>query len=537
MMTGDLVTQYLEKQKGHVPSSQLVMFRQAIYSRRCIFLIDDVDATGKMRPRIEAHMVKLVQAGHRVVATLRAASVAGASPGVQSAFGLLKLLPLDEVRQRVLVGQRLAPHEAAELVATEASAIADGNPAMLHLLGATAKLAGGRLTGDGTPADAYSAVVTAAIAHVGLDGQRAEDAARRLIGHIAFEAQRRGLTSFHQSDLRQFLSDDELRTWDTLQAVTGANRFPLLTARMEVDRGEVLQFVHISLQEFLFAVRAAKHLGDGDEIERKTASSAGPNDMLPGLQTLLSEPRWTRALDFLSGGYPAQCSSWVRRGVATWEQRRGPLEVSALHLAVQRRLLNVVRMLLDQGASPTGIQCRSRHLYGSLEETPLHNAAGRGDAAAVELLLDRRADVGGFQGARVAPGGGRRETTPLFCASERGHLAVAALLLRRGAPVQGQQCGGGGAGGGSAGGMTGPRTCADAARSEDMRRLLRSAEAVSEMQRPQTSAARAVAAAVAAPGARPPTGLASGEIRSHTGSALAKTAEVPEPALPLSSST
>ena len=58
--------------------------------------------------------------------------------------------------------------------------------------------------------------------------------------------------------------------------------------------------------------------------------------------------------------------------------------------------------------------------------TPLHNAAGRGNAEAAEALIASGADVS----ARNRDGG-----TPLHAAAFRGHAEVAELLIAKGAHV------------------------------------------------------------------------------------------------------
>ena len=56
---------------------------------------------------------------------------------------------------------------------------------------------------------------------------------------------------------------------------------------------------------------------------------------------------------------------------------------------------------------------------------PIHDAAKKGDVAAITAALDAGADI------NASEGGG----TPLYFAVKRGHLAAAKLLIERGAKV------------------------------------------------------------------------------------------------------
>eukprot|EP00929_Paragymnodinium_shiwhaense_P071489 TRINITY_DN36334_c0_g1_i1.p1 TRINITY_DN36334_c0_g1~~TRINITY_DN36334_c0_g1_i1.p1 ORF type:complete len:1936 (+),score=447.12 TRINITY_DN36334_c0_g1_i1:77-5884(+) len=497
-------------------AADFALLRQALHSRRCLLLFDDVDLAGRMRPRIEAHLVDLARAGHRVVYTAATACVPGTASGFDDVFEPLVLLPLDERRQRLLLEQRLGAQGAAELVACGCSAVASGSPPMLLLLAGTVELQGqgsaASLPGGGAPAEAYEATLStcltaslgSAVASSGEDMPTAA-ALRRTLGKIAFQAHRRRLEVLTEEDLEGCLVqtghralDDERQALGWLIGAVKAGQFPLMKRRQSASGQFVLQFVHISLQEFLFAERAANHVL-GDVSGRSSVRTRNDDDelVLPNLRTLLSEVWWTRVLDFLASGFPEQCTALLRQGLAAWELRRGPQEVSALYLAVQRGLTEAVRLLLRSlNAPPGGIQLRSKHMYGSTEETPLHQAASQGATQIVRLLLEHGAAADGFQANQVAPGGVKRETTPLFVAVERGHLSTAALLLSQGAPLVGQQCrgaattSGGAPPGARGGGGAAARTCAEAASSKDMKRLLRRWQA--RLSAPTASPARAL---------------------------------------------
>ena len=88
---------------------------------------------------------------------------------------------------------------------------------------------------------------------------------------------------------------------------------------------------------------------------------------------------------------------------------------SALAIAADRGDVVAVKMLLEAGADPNSL---------STTAWPLSNAAGRGFAEVVELLLDYEADVDA-----VDEEGG----TALADAVAAGHLAVVKLLLEAGA--------------------------------------------------------------------------------------------------------
>jgi uncharacterized protein len=93
-----------------------------------------------------------------------------------------------------------------------------------------------------------------------------------------------------------------------------------------------------------------------------------------------------------------------------------------LHLAAFFGHRGAVEVLLDRGAD---IRVRSRN---EMTNTPLHAAlAGQGVAAVVEVLLARGAEVN----ARAATG-----VTPLHLAASRGTLELAEALLDRGATAE-----------------------------------------------------------------------------------------------------
>ncbi|CAE8659162.1 unnamed protein product [Polarella glacialis] len=142
------------------------------------------------------------------------------------------------------------------------------------------------------------------------------------------------------------------------------------------------------------------------------------------LRMLLSEPWWSNGLEFLAEGFPGPCGVLLCVGLLSWELKKGPVESSALHVALERGLRGTVQLLLQSGAAAGGTQYRSRHMYGSSEETPLCCAARGGDPELVALLLEHRAEVNGFQSSQVSAGGSPSQRTPLFCAVDLGRRAA-----------------------------------------------------------------------------------------------------------------
>ncbi len=84
----------------------------------------------------------------------------------------------------------------------------------------------------------------------------------------------------------------------------------------------------------------------------------------------------------------------------------------------------IVGRLLKAGADPNRASAD-----GPDHTTPLHLAAGKGDTASLEVLLDHGADVD----ARIKLWNGTPGCTPLMAAAEAGQAAAVALLLDRGA--------------------------------------------------------------------------------------------------------
>ena len=65
-------------------------------------------------------------------------------------------------------------------------------------------------------------------------------------------------------------------------------------------------------------------------------------------------------------------------------------------------------------------------LTGCIAVPPLHEAAGRGDTAKVQLLLDQGTDVNAKSAGNM---------TALMCAAGQGHTGTVELLLNKGADV------------------------------------------------------------------------------------------------------
>ncbi len=117
-------------------------------------------------------------------------------------------------------------------------------------------------------------------------------------------------------------------------------------------------------------------------------------------------------------GHRALFELLVARGADLEAPARNAMRVRPLHSAVAQAdpalALHMARRLLEAGASAAAVQ------QGGF--TPLHEAALRGHAPLVELLLAHGADPD----ARNADG-----KTPRDCARDAGHDALARRLARR----------------------------------------------------------------------------------------------------------
>lgn len=98
---------------------------------------------------------------------------------------------------------------------------------------------------------------------------------------------------------------------------------------------------------------------------------------------------------------------------ANWQT---PVGETLLNIAVSHQNISLVRVLADAGADVNAMDY--------LENTPMHMAAERGMAEAVNILLthDAYADLPNIMG-----------TTPIMAAAQNGHTEIAALLAETGA--------------------------------------------------------------------------------------------------------
>ena len=110
-------------------------------------------------------------------------------------------------------------------------------------------------------------------------------------------------------------------------------------------------------------------------------------------------------------GHRAIVEFLLKNGADVKTAARNAQKVTALHGAVARRDVEIVKMLLEAGADPNARQERGF--------VPLHDAAANGNAALVELLLKRgaRADAKTDDGKTAAE-----------MAAEREHRELAEML-------------------------------------------------------------------------------------------------------------
>ncbi|KAI0901173.1 hypothetical protein F4806DRAFT_492061 [Annulohypoxylon nitens] len=116
-----------------------------------------------------------------------------------------------------------------------------------------------------------------------------------------------------------------------------------------------------------------------------------------------------------------------------WEMRVGRAEVLPLSVAIdkdQTHEQQILRAILESGASKQLNDVIYKSCSGAVQETALLRAVGRQNLAVLGLLVDSGADVNLFAAPKV-----RR--TPLQKASELGAFEVVQFLLDRGADVNG----------------------------------------------------------------------------------------------------
>ena len=127
------------------------------------------------------------------------------------------------------------------------------------------------------------------------------------------------------------------------------------------------------------------------------------------------------------GGCTPLCAALLKKHVATAELliRRGAAVkdinhagTSALHLAAQFGLVELIKLLLDRGVD---VNLRTNNKFGV---SPLQDAALEGQTAAVELLLGRGADVN-----QISSDG----YTPLDDAVSKTRTEIIEILKRQGA--------------------------------------------------------------------------------------------------------
>jgi len=112
-------------------------------------------------------------------------------------------------------------------------------------------------------------------------------------------------------------------------------------------------------------------------------------------------------------GHRAIVEFLLKNGADVKTAARNAQKVTALHGAVARRDVEIVKMLLEAGADPNARQERGF--------APLHDAAANGNARLVELLLTH----GALADAKTDDG-----KAPADMAAERGHKEVVERLRK-----------------------------------------------------------------------------------------------------------
>jgi ankyrin repeat protein len=271
---------------------------------------------------------------------------------------------------------------------------------------------------------------------------------------LAFDFEEGPIPKFREDWRLEDPVDAVLSTCSSLLAVVDGGRFV----------GDVIQFSHYSVKEFLTSNRLAE---SGDIILRQYHVSTTPahtlaaqaclgillhldkdiltNDSLESfpLSNYAAE-HWvdharsedlsqtvedgTKQLFDPNKSHFAVCV-WIHNPViSTWRQSEraptpSPPPITPLHYASYWGLHSIVEFLVIEHAQDVHSRCPPDNA------TLLHLASGRGHVKVVRFLLERGADVK----AQNKDG-----DTPLHLALEKGHVEIAGILIERGADVSAQ---------------------------------------------------------------------------------------------------
>ena len=158
-------------------------------------------------------------------------------------------------------------------------------------------------------------------------------------------------------------------------------------------------------------VIAARH-GDLAEINELLAAGIDPNQE--------DRDGYTPLMEAASRDHEGAIIALIEAG-ADVNKKREPAEDTALHMAQQSNLPNIVELLLEAGANP--------NVSDAYKHIPIIDASARGYTEIVKLLIKYGANIN----ISVYSSGGYRHLIgpPIFYAANNGHTEIVKLLLEQ----------------------------------------------------------------------------------------------------------